>query len=200
MKKSKTQLTSGGSYEAGMTRAREDFAARDIKSIIKALGGGGMTLEYLGQSCKIIHPEGVIETKSRDLNDADIIIILRYLSLSDGTVPTGEWITFRDISGGIAYVSTFEERAEDRILSCFEKAPEAFLEKAKAMGGREGSLGDASFILAPFPLLLLQVVLWAGDHELPGKVKILFDKNALHHLEAEELATLGEIVAERMCS
>ncbi|MEE8402067.1 MAG: DUF3786 domain-containing protein [Candidatus Hydrothermarchaeaceae archaeon] len=201
MKKGKTQLTSEGVYPEALKRAREEFLRRDPKEILKALDRSELRLDFLGKSYQISHPGGEVELIGREgeVPSVVVILILRYLAHSNAVPLSGEWAPFSKFSGGIAYVSTFRENAERRILECFESSIENFLEAGFRLGGEKGDLGDASIILKPFPFLLVHVVLWPSDEELPGEVKIFFDGNAAQHLLCEELATLGELIAEKLC-
>lgn len=186
------------SFNIALQKAREDFSRRDLGDIKKALDGEELTIDFLGSKFNVTYPLGIVEElgKNGPANVVVEILILRYLALSDGTAPSGSWMPFRDISGGTAYVRAFKERAEDQILQCYERDSQAFKERADAMGGTEGDVGEVSYRFKPFPLLPLQVVIWEGDDELPGEARVLFDKKALRHLEGEELATLGEVIAD----
>ena len=44
----------------------------------------------------------------------------------------------------------------------------------------------------------MSIILYRGDDEFPAKANILFDDAAEHYLPTEDLAVLGEILAENL--
>lgn len=201
MKSGKTQLSSGETYADALNRAVAEFSKKDLKNIPKALNTAELEIHFLGEKYTIDHPEGKVSFRDADREPsfAVKILILHYLTYSDASKPANRWIDFRQFKGGIAYERAFRERAEGRILNCYGDSPGDLVKKGKKLGGIPGKYGDASIVLKPLPLLPVYLILWKGDEELSGKVKILFDEKASHHLPVEDLATLGELIAEELC-
>jgi hypothetical protein len=59
---------------------------------------------------------------------------------------------------------------------------DAFLERARELGGNPLGFGDASVELFPLPRIPVTLILWLGDDEFPARADLLFDSSSEHHI------------------
>lgn len=126
------------------------------------------------------------------------ILLLHYLIRADGNSPTGKWVAYKDIPGGLLYAGVFARRVTEPLQRRFGKSAESFMEAGVKLGGAPVEIGDASFILRAFPRVPLQYVLWEGDEEFPSSVQLLFDASVDHYLALEDMVVLGQVTTGRL--
>ena len=125
-------------------------------------------------------------------------LILHYLIGAKDTEPTGKMLTFRELPGGEVYYDAFYRRAIQPLAADIGPRPQLLLERAKRVGGERMDFGDASVRIAVFPRIPVVVVAWMGDEEVPSSANMLFDSTASAHLHTEDLAAIGDLVADSL--
>jgi len=126
-------------------------------------------------------------------------LILHYLNAADGTPPTGELITYREVPSGEFYYAAFVKRAEAPLLSVFGQSARGLVEAAGYFGGEPvADMGDAAVKIQALPQVALTLVIWEGDDEFEPSGKILFDKNVSHYLSTEDIAVVSGMVVYRL--
>ena len=126
------------------------------------------------------------------------ILLLHYLIRTDGSSLNGNWVAYKDISGGLQYAGVFARRVTEPLLRKFGRSAKWFKEMGIKLGGELGGVGDASFILKAFPYIPMQYVLWEGDEEFPPTVQLLFDASVDHYLSLEDIVVLGQMATGRL--
>lgn len=152
---------------------------------------------FLGNTHLVHWPGGTVQ-RAADHEGADIatqILLLHYLLNADGKPVKGEWISFRNLPGGLGYDAAFRRRAGLRLAHAFGTNRRAFETAAQAVGGEKLAFGDASFLFRALPRVWLAVVLNLADDEFPADANVLFDATASHYLPTEDLAVLGSMLA-----
>lgn len=130
---------------------------------------------------------------SAPAGEVEAVLILHYLIglQKYGFHPTGEWISFKEIEGGIVFWPAFQESTIKPLLECFQKNPESLtgilVERFK---GRMVEGGDTALEVAIFPGIFVRILFWMGDEELPGGVTILFDRGLVEVYSTEDVAVL----------
>ncbi len=127
-------------------------------------------------------------------------LLLHYLLKADGTLSTGNWISYKDIPGGLLYAGVLARRVTEPLAKRFGKSARLFREAGTRLGGESAKGGDVSFILQAFPRVSLQYVLWEADDEFPSSVQLLFDSSVDHYLALEDIVVLGQITTGRLIS
>jgi len=128
------------------------------------------------------------------------IILCHYLLQAKGTSPSGQWITFRQISDGQFYDAAFQQRTRGPFLAFFGARPDLFRASAEKLAGVPIAAGDAGMIFPVLPRVLVQLILWQGDEELPPESTILFDATISDYLPAEDIAVLSGMLVYRLIS
>ena len=126
------------------------------------------------------------------------ILLLHYLHgawSSGGAGITGEWISFQEVPDGKFYLDAFHRRAKNPMVQVFGHNPELLVKLAGEIFGAEPSdQGDVSVLVKALPLVPVALIIWKGDEEFPPEGNILFDRNILKMLSAEDIAWLSGMV------
>lgn len=130
---------------------------------------------------------------------AEQALVLHYLERADGTLPSGEWVTFREMESGEFYWSAFVKRAKDPLVKFFGERPELLKELAPLVGGRQdGEAGHVSMVVRALPRAEFLLVLWEGDEEFPPDGNVLMDRNLGHYLSTEDIALAAGMCIYKM--
>jgi hypothetical protein len=159
-----------------------------------------LVLRFLNQEISISWEDFNITriTNKDELPLQEQILILHYLVgafNSNGSAQTGEWISFKEIPDGRFYLDAFNRRARDPMVKSFGEAPELLATlAAERYNATRFDQGDVSVKLDPFPLISVALILWRGDDEFPPDGNILFDRNIIDILSAEDTAWLSGMI------
>jgi hypothetical protein len=181
-------------------RLRREPPARVALRAQAGLNGSTVELDFWGERVSVDWPELLPQlADGRPTSTFDTAMLLYYLSQADGEIPTGLWISFRDLPGGGSYHQAFQGYSGDRICRAFEADPDALGRSAAVFGGWPlPEIAATAYAFQPLPLIRLAVVLWQGDEEIPSRANVLFDEMASHHLPTDGLALLGAGLAGRL--
>jgi Domain of unknown function (DUF3786) len=107
------------------------------------------------------------------------LLILHYLIglHKYGYRPTGEWISFNEIWGGISYYPSFRKRTIEPLIEMMRRDPEDLINNIISVGGKVEEGGDLAMVLSTFPGIQIKIVMWRGEGEIPPEVTMLFDKS-----------------------
>lgn len=163
-------------------------------------GKSSLSLNFLGRNTIISWPElgFSYENAEADVAIQQQILLLHYLHgawSSNGAAITGEWISFQEVPDGKFYLDAFHRRAKNPMVQTFGHRPELMLKLAKeAFGATRSDQGDFSAVVKAFPLVPVALLIWKGDEEFPPEGNILFDRNIVEILSAEDMAWLSGMV------
>jgi hypothetical protein len=163
-------------------------------------GKGRIGLRYLGREVWLSLPGGTMETPDGGpLSLREEILILHYLERASGIPPTGNWISFAEISGGTFYHPVFLQRCKVPLVRYFGGEPRRLLSlAAEEVGGESLALGDAGVKIPVFPRVALGMILWRGDAEFPPDGNVLFDSSVTGYLPVEDIVILAETVVWKL--
>jgi len=157
-------------------------------------------LDLLGERCRIGWPDlvayraGATCPLSTNLQG----LLLYYLSLADGSAPSGTWISFRELPDGWLYHQAFQGYSGDVLARELGNDIGAFATAAVALGGAPLGLGDCGYGFTCLPRVKLALVYWRGDEEFAPRAQVLFDASASHYLTTDGLAGLGSHLISRL--
>jgi hypothetical protein len=163
-------------------------------------GNSFLCLNFLNREIIFSSPE--LEFAQRG-SDAELpiqqqILLLHYLHgawSSRGAEIIGEWISFLEVPDGKFYLDAFHRRAKNPMVQAFGQRPELLVKLAGEVFGAESSdQGDVSVLVKALPLVPVALIIWKGDDEFPPEGNILFDRNILQILSAEDIAWLSGMV------
>ena len=133
------------------------------------------------------------------LSSSSQALVLYYFTICDGTLPSGEWISFSELPDGRFYNQAYQGYTGGKLAQVFQNDFDMFCKVADKLGGkRVYLLGDAAYEFQALPLVNLLVVTWQGDEEFHSTYQILFDAAVSHHLPTDACAILGSSLTHRL--
>ncbi len=160
----------------------------------------GMALELAGKRYVVRWPELAVEdeTSGETCPEELQALVLDYLTQADGSLPTGNWLGFRELPHGGFYWQAFQGYSGDALVRALGGDISAFRRGAERLGGSPIPLGDAAYAFRALPHVPLAIVWWGGDEEFPPKAAVLFDAVAPRYLPTDGLAILGRMLVRRL--
>ena len=206
-------------FERALELGRHDLAAMDPRDVAYRSGAtyeelttaadsemesspgsrtGRFKITLWAKEYSVYCPQGTVSESETNEEPAVAvqIILLHYLINADGTRPVDQWIAFRQLPGGQAYEGAFRQRAPLPLAAAFNANASEVTAAAEALGGTTLSYGDVSYLFRTLPRLRMAVVFYRSDDEFPASANVLFDGAAEHCLPTEDLAVLGELLAD----
>lgn len=157
-----------------------------------------LTLPVLNDGFKINCRQQTINAISGEpIEPCMEVLSLHYLTSSAVNLK-GEWISFKELPGGIIYQQPFYGRAVMPLIRTFGRKPADLIRTGQILAGKPVNHGDASIELYPFPFIAVRLVIWAGDAELAPGGTILFDASAPTMLATEDFAVLAEYLVRSL--
>ena len=127
------------------------------------------------------------------------VLILHYLLgiKKHGFFPTGEWISFRQLEGGPVFWPAFEENSLVPLARGFQECPEGLIANlCQRLSGKRIQGGDVAVEVAAFPKILVRMIFWKGDSDLPPAVTMLFDKGLTGIYSTEDVTVMLDLVSQ----
>ena len=162
---------------------------------------GYLRLTYLWQQYTIDLPDLIVRQSDTGQEPTPFVqaLLLTYLDAADGTAPSGRWIAYRDLPGGMFYAQAFHGYAETHLVRELGKGGlEAFCLAAERLEGRRIEIGNAGYAFRILPRVDLAAVYWLGDEDFPSQASILFEDRATHYVTTDGLAVLGSRLTDAL--
>jgi hypothetical protein len=86
------------------------------------------------------------------------------------------------------------------LLDCYGNNLDRFSEAAERARGEVLDLADIAYRFQAFPRVPLYYLLWKGDEEFKPRLSILFDRSIEHHLAADAIWGLVNLVSDVLLS
>lgn len=158
---------------------------------------GGFHLRVLGQDYLVSYPDFVAREAGHG-QEAPVWVqslVMYYLTAADGAPWRGEWVSLRELPGGLFYERAFQGYSGDVLARAFGNDLARFAAAAAGAGGQRESLGDAAFSFLALPRVPVAIVYWLGDEDFPPSARVLFDAGVNHYLPTGALPLIGR----RLC-
>ncbi|MBN2403001.1 MAG: DUF3786 domain-containing protein [Spirochaetes bacterium] len=198
------KLPKQDNYETAYNEAAGELLKRDLKDI--ALKSGAqliqqdassiLALTFLYNDIYIEYPQIRLYYKNKDTEPGlwYKILILHYLIQAKGSPASGEQITFKQITGGLAYYPAFHRRTIKPLIKSFENDFNKYIIAAERIGGVKSDISKYSVFFRVFPRVSVLLNLWEGDEELPCDGNIVFDSSITDYLTTEDITVLCNII------
>ncbi len=192
-------------YETAYNEAVVELLRKDLKDVAQKSGAQifqenaqtNLILPFFTDEVIITFPKISLYYKNKD-QEISLwykILILHYLGQAKGTPINGEQITFKQVTGGLAYYPAFHRRTIKPLLKAFGSNLNKYTAAAVKAGGVKTDIGKYSFSFQVFPRVSVIINLWEGDDELPADGNIIFDSSIADYLTTEDIAVLCNILA-----
>ena len=126
------------------------------------------------------------------------IFIIHYLLKSKETKLSGEWISEKDIPGGVTFFRGPHEIPTNLISSQYSGNIKQFRKNCENLGGTLVNMADAAYIFKITPRIPIAVLYWEKDDEFKAEAKILFDKSIIKHLAIDIIFALTVHVCTKL--
>ncbi len=128
------------------------------------------------------------------------ILILHYLAkkFKGLPAPSGQWLTFRELSGVEGYYDAYHKRSIEPLIRKYGSNPEAIKSVLTRFPGRISEGGDASIILEAFDSVPVLIKLWKQDVEFSADANMYFDASIKNIFCTEDIVVLAQIVASQL--
>jgi hypothetical protein len=157
-------------------------------------------IDYLNKAYHISLPEAEVslEDSKTEVPIKDKILILHYFTSAKGTPPTGIFINYKQLPGGLSYFPAFSQRAINPFVKHFGQKPDLIVDLSTKLGGYKADQGDVSVIVNAFNHVPITLALWRGDEEFSPSGVILFDANISDYLSTEDITVLCETITWKL--
>ena len=119
------------------------------------------------------------------------LFILYYLMKSKNMLPSGVWVSEKDIRGGAAFFRGPHTIPADLITARFGEDIDLFKKGCEKSGGIPIELADAAFLFKITPTIPVAVLYWQGDEDFPSEARLLFDSTIEQHLPLDIIYALS---------
>lgn len=181
-------------YEAALKKAWEDLA---FLKAPKHLSVKFMADEYELDS---IGKRVISLSCNTPAKDFLSILILHYSAQKLNGLPklSGQWVTFRELSGIQGYYDAFHQRAIEPIIRKYGKCPDALKDVLDRLPARLSEGGDISIAVEAFADVPVLIKLWKADSEFPADANLYFDASIKSIFCIEDIVVLAQLVAGQL--
>lgn len=181
-------------YDAAITKAWDDYLRLGHRSEI--------LVNFLGinYSIDVINLRVISVLNNCPAKDYEVILILHYLvSLAKGLPGiSGEWVSFKELSGIEGYQPVFRKRVIERIIKKYTANPEVLFSAIERIPGKKIQQADMGIVLEVFEGVPILIELWKADDEFGSEGNVLFDKNITQIFCIEDIIVLAELTVGRL--
>ncbi len=181
---------------AFLDKLKGKVARLDFPKIAKVLGctvlGDELSIISLGKKFNI-------DSQGRMTSECHIIPwvqapILSYITHKTHMDITGNWISFRELKGGIDWQGLFTSRCEQPLCKLADRNPELLTDLIDLFMGQETDTkryeADIGLILHPLPHIPILICYQEADADLESSLSIFFDECCGHNLHIKSIYTL----------
>ncbi len=182
------------SYDAALQKGWEELSQLNPGKIL--------SVKFLADEYTIDFAEKKVLSLACNVaaKDFTAILILHYLAHKLKGLPflTGEWLTFKELSGVEGYYPAFRNRAIDPIIRKYGSHPEGVLAVLDRLPAKRVDQGDVGIVLEAFEGIPVMITLWRADTEFGPEVNMLFDKSITKIFCTEDIVVLAGFVASQL--
>jgi len=185
----------------------QDLAGKDPEDVCtRALchydsNKGCYTLSVWGEDYNIYPGESKIIRIRDDKSDINIFLglfMVHYLLTSKAIPISKEWISEKDIPGGVAFFQGPHAIPTHLIAKRYGDNIGGFCKRCEQLDGIPLHMADQAYSFRIAPRTPVAVLLWEGDDEFPAESKILFDRTIVEHLALDIIFGLTVEICTRV--
>lgn len=125
------------------------------------------------------------------------ILILHYLvqKLKGLPKPLGDWISFKELPGGLGYYDAFRRRSLEPIIRKYGKRPHGLIACLDRLPGKRIQYGDCGIVLDVLEAVPVLITIWGQDEEFSAESNMLFDRTIMQVFCTEDIVVLSGFLA-----
>jgi hypothetical protein len=153
---------------------------------------GRLTLKVLGKNFSV-DTQGNLAADIH-INSWVAVPFLDYIAHSKGLMPSGRWLSFRELKEGQERYPLFQKRCEEPMKRIADTYTDLFDDLVRIFGGKqvaEQFESDISVVLHPMPRVPIMICYWLPEDGLASSLNIFFDDTADENLSIGSIFTLG---------
>ncbi|SDU45386.1 DUF3786 domain-containing protein [Desulfobacula phenolica] len=137
------------------------------------------------------------KNNQQPLHDFFEIFLLHYLIEEKTIQPTGEWISEKDMTGGVTFFRGPHDIPTDRIVEKFGNDIDRFGQECEKFSGSRIEMADMAYRFEIFPNIHVALLYWIGDEDFPAEAKILYDSSLLDVFALDVIFALAIAICDR---
>ena len=158
------------------------------------------SLPFMGSTACVTHPGFEVAIGGHASPPHIAALLVYHLAISDGSMSSGEWISFAELPEASFYVTAFRGYTGARIAREFAPVATGLEDAADRVGGEAlPGLADRAWFIAALPRVPIALLWWDADAEFGARAELLFDSSAAHHLTTDGCAVLGSWLTSALC-
>lgn len=126
------------------------------------------------------------------------LFIIHYLLRAKEIEPAQEWISEKDIPGGVTFFRGPHEIPTNVITDRFGNDIDSFKKACEQLMGTPLGLADAAFAFTITPRVPVAILYWAGDDEFPAESRLLYDRTLAEQYALDVMYALAVGICERV--
>jgi CO dehydrogenase/acetyl-CoA synthase gamma subunit (corrinoid Fe-S protein) len=179
---------------------KQKISLIDLSQAVKRLGAefskDKLSIKIFGRDFSV--DTGGNLASEAHINAYMVVPALNYILNGSGKTPQGDWITFRELSGGASRYAHFQQRCEKPLKRVADTYTDLFKDMLEIFDGKriDSHIGsDISIVLYPLPLFPIMVCYWQAEEGLESSLHIYFDSASDDNLDIESNYTMNEGIA-----
>ncbi len=178
----------------------QDLSSCDPGEVTKRTGAlydekkGSYRVSIWGNSYDVLPRQCRIKSRGQGsgaYRDYLYLFMLHYLMGAKEIPVSGQWISEKDIPGGMGFFRGPHTLPAQLVAQAFGNDLSGFLGAGKRLGGKPLPMADAAFSFQVTPQIPVAVLLWLGDEEFESQATLLFDKTISQHLPLDIIYALA---------
>ncbi|MBF0469685.1 MAG: DUF3786 domain-containing protein [Desulfamplus sp.] len=154
--------------------------------------GKRLTFKILGKDFSV-DQSGKIYTGIH-VNPWIVIPAFSYILNGQGFVPSGKWVSFRELKDGRERYPLFKQRCEIPMKQVADSYTELFDNIVSVLNGRQvekAFQSDISVVMTVMPKVPIMICYWTAAEGLGSNLNIYFDETADRNLDIGSIFSLG---------
>jgi len=172
---------------------RRALCGYDVNQKSYALSVWGEDYNIFPDVCRITRPGDPTWEVTTFLG----LFTVHYLLKSKEIPIRKEWISVKDIPGGVTFFRGPHQIPTDLIEKRFGDNLHGFRDICAQLGGMTLDMADEAYSFKIAPRISVAVLLWRGGDEFPAESKLLFDKSIGEHLALDIIFALAVEICSR---
>lgn len=110
-------------------------------------------------------------------HDYFYVFLINYLLSKKNITPEGEWISVKDLPGGVTFFRGPHEIPTRVITQTYGNDLALLKKRCEALGGTSLDLADCSYSFDIIGNVQVALLYWQGDEDFPAEAGVLIDKS-----------------------